>query len=247
MGDYTFRIVDAFTAATMPMARLAEYMAELAKLIGEPEHVHFERVTDGSVKLVAVVDMPVEEPVRERLAGIRDRNGPPEALRAAERLDEMLAKDQASGQLLGEDGAEIIPFPGKNRAAAIVYGQFREDGTLEGEIVRIGGTKDDKNITLRDGQSTYSECVATTDIARQLLQYMWGPTVRLHGTGTWQRHEDGEWELKSFRVKSVEALDDVPLDDLVRQLRSIPGNRWDEESDPVKTILDERGSRGDQH
>ena len=38
--QYRLRI-DAFSVENLPMARLAEYMTELAKLLGEREHVHF--------------------------------------------------------------------------------------------------------------------------------------------------------------------------------------------------------------
>jgi hypothetical protein len=37
-AEYRFRI-DAFTPETMPMARLAEYMSQLAQLLGEPTYV----------------------------------------------------------------------------------------------------------------------------------------------------------------------------------------------------------------
>jgi hypothetical protein len=43
--EYVFRI-DAFTPDTLPMARLAEYLSALAKLLGHQEHTHFVRV-DG--------------------------------------------------------------------------------------------------------------------------------------------------------------------------------------------------------
>ena len=36
-----FVIQDSFTPATLPMARLAEYLADLATVLGEKEHVHF--------------------------------------------------------------------------------------------------------------------------------------------------------------------------------------------------------------
>jgi hypothetical protein len=36
--QYRFKI-DVFDVDNIPMARLAEYMAELAKLLGEPERV----------------------------------------------------------------------------------------------------------------------------------------------------------------------------------------------------------------
>jgi len=41
--EYEFHI-DAFTPATIPMARLAQYLAELSVLLDQPERVHFEKL-----------------------------------------------------------------------------------------------------------------------------------------------------------------------------------------------------------
>ena len=53
--EYVLRI-DAFTPDTMPMARLAEYLGALARLLGHAEHTHFVRLEEGSAKLVHRVD-----------------------------------------------------------------------------------------------------------------------------------------------------------------------------------------------
>jgi len=34
-------VIDAYSPETLPMSRLAEYMAQLATLLGEKDHVHF--------------------------------------------------------------------------------------------------------------------------------------------------------------------------------------------------------------
>ena len=46
---------DVFTPETLPMERLAEYMLQFAKLLGEPERVHFVDVEAGSAVLRARV------------------------------------------------------------------------------------------------------------------------------------------------------------------------------------------------
>ena len=65
--EYRFRI-DAYSPETMPMARLAEYMAELALLLGEPSAVHFKRLARGSTVLVNSVDREAAPKVRQRAA-----------------------------------------------------------------------------------------------------------------------------------------------------------------------------------
>ncbi|MCX5581583.1 hypothetical protein [Kaistia terrae] len=242
MSTYTLRIADSFSAASIPLARLAEYMTELAKLLGETQHVHLDDVAEGSVLLRAEVDLPAAPAVRRRVIAVRDGIGADEAMRAFSRLDDLLAHDNAVGQLLDGDGAEIIPFPGKTRPIPLSYGPFREEGTLEGEVVRIGGKDSTIHIQLRDGEKVYSGCATTKEIARRLAPHMLGPTVRLYGTGTWERLGDGTWELRSFRVSDFEVLEDVSLADAIAKLRAIPGNEWPSLPNPVETLLDERGS-----
>ena len=78
--EYRFKI-DAFTPETLPMARLAEYMAELATLLGTQERVHFVRLEGGSTTLVQEIEYEAIPKVRERLNGIKTRSAPEDAPR----------------------------------------------------------------------------------------------------------------------------------------------------------------------
>ena len=71
MPEYRLKI-DVFTPETLPMQRLSLYMAELAKLLGEPERVHFVEVAwprmaplasfliSGEPRLLSSLDEPVQ-------------------------------------------------------------------------------------------------------------------------------------------------------------------------------------------
>lgn len=48
--EYVFWI-DAYTPATIPMERLAEYLTALAKMLGHGGSVHFNRLEKGSTKV----------------------------------------------------------------------------------------------------------------------------------------------------------------------------------------------------
>jgi hypothetical protein len=48
--------IDALTPATIPMARLSEYMADFAEILGNQEHVHFEGVKQGSLSIACRVE-----------------------------------------------------------------------------------------------------------------------------------------------------------------------------------------------
>src|ERR1035438_102843 len=117
--EYKFRI-DAFKPDTIPMSRLAEYMADLAALLGTQEHVHFLRVEDGSTVLVQEVEYEAVPKVRDRLEGIRTRSAPDDALKAFLDIDRKLAQDNASG-LLESEMASVVEFPGRNQSKAELF------------------------------------------------------------------------------------------------------------------------------
>jgi hypothetical protein len=74
--EYRFAIADSFTPQTLPMERLAEYVAALAKLLGERENVHFRSIEAGSAVLVATIDTPAQRKVRDRVIAVRDGHAP---------------------------------------------------------------------------------------------------------------------------------------------------------------------------
>ena len=77
-GIFHFKIT-GYTPSTLPMARLAEYMADLAALLGHEDHVHFIRVGEGSADLIHQVEEPEQPKVIERLHLVKQGLGPAEA------------------------------------------------------------------------------------------------------------------------------------------------------------------------
>lgn len=237
---YSFTISDSYTPATIPMERLAEYMAALAKLLGETASVHFADVVEGSTALKARIDEPAQPKVRDRVHAIRTGSAPADARKAYQMLDEMLRADNAYGSLSGGEGV-VVPFPGKRRPEPIVYGPFRQDGSLDGEVYRIGGKDDTKHINIRSGERDISVLVASEAVALRLRHHLFQGQLRFYGAGTWFRHGDGRWELRSFRVTDFEPLGDESLTEVVDRLRAVSGNGLHDLRDPVGKILAERG------
>jgi hypothetical protein len=238
MSEYRLRI-DAFTPATLPMKRLAEYMAEFARLLGEPERVHFVRVDEGSAVLVSRIDTQAETKVAKRLLEVRSGVGDPEGIKAEKRIDAMLATDEAIGQLLDQNGAEIIPFPGRSRPKPLRYGPFREDGVLEGILIRIGGKDDSVPVWLRDA-TVIHKCMAKEELARRIsVHYPAGDFLRVWGTGRWMREEDGSWSMERFDIREFEPLDAASLSEVIRKLHAVQGARWGE--DPIGDLQELRG------
>ena len=223
--EYVFRI-DVFTPETMPMARLAEYMVALAKLLGSPEHTHFVRVESGSAKLRAAVE-PVDAPkVETRLHSVRNGDGPKEAMSAKQALEDLLANDNAVGTLTeAATDRVVIPFVGRNRPKPLAFPPFREDTSIDGQLVAIGGRDTSAHATLQDGDVFHVGVTMRRDLARELAKLLYGPSVRMHGNGRFERQADGVWKMSDFRVDRYDVLDSRPVHEVLEAVRAVPGNR----------------------
>jgi hypothetical protein len=221
--EYTFRI-DAFTPETIPMARLAEYLAELSKLVGHNQSTHFDRLEEGSARLVYKIDAVDAPQVEQRLARTGEPDAPKDLKKAFDALDYMLANDNAVGELRNPNGTVIIPFPGRDRPNALSFPAFRQDGSIDGQVVRIGGKDATAHVILKDGAVTYSNINLTRQMARQLRSYLYDQKVRLIGSGRWARSPEGVWKLLEFSVDRFEVLDDSSLTEVLESLRDIPDN-----------------------
>jgi hypothetical protein len=238
---YRFRIQDSYTPANIPMGRLAEYIAAFARLLGEKGSVHFEGIVDASVGVLARVDVPAQLKVAQRLDSLRNGSADKEARKAFDELDFMLRNDNATGLLEYGESAVIIPFPGKARVLPPTYGPFSQDGTLEGQIIRIGGKDETVPVSLRDGQKVHTGLNTTREVARRLGKYLFADTVRVTGTGRYLRHADGMWELLAFKIVDFEILDDTPLREVINKLRAVKGSHLND-TNSVAELLEMRSS-----
>ena len=233
---HTYRfVIDAWSPAELPMARLAEYMADLAELLGAHEHVHFDHVEHGSTVLVQHVDSVGMTSVQSRLAAAAAVHVPEDIAKCVKRIDNRLAADGASASLQGDNSAEIVRFPGRERTEPATVGPFRQDGCFDGILIRVGGRDATVPIHLQDGDTIHM-CNATRDMARRLAPCLFGGTIRVSGNGRWKREADGRWELVRFDIRDFELLDETPLAEVVRRLRDVQGSDWPEIDDPVAEL-----------
>jgi hypothetical protein len=243
--QYRFKI-DVFSVETLPLARLADYLRELALLLGERERVHFSHLEPGSAVLVSNIEPQAEPKVAERLHQVRRGEGPKDAIEAFKTLDAMLAKDNAVAVLISPNHSNVIEFPGRTRQKPARYGPFREVGTLDGTIIRIGGRDDTIPVWLRDGGLEH-HCVAREDVARRLAPYYLNGVVRVHGSGKWVREENGSWVLQQFDIVDFIVLDDSSLSDVVKTLRTVEGGKWHESDDAIRDVLNLRRDPEGRH
>lgn len=229
--EYTFKI-NAYTPETIPMSRLAEYMSDLALLLGESASVHFVRLDVGSVRLVHKVEEAAIPKVETRVKQARSGEGPDEVVRAFRNINRRLREDNGDASL-SEDvtGAEIIEFPGRRAAEEKVYGSVTQKGSVDGEVVRVGGTQEIVYVHLQAAGHLY-KCTSNRTIAKTIAQYLYTGEVRAFGEGKWIRGQDGLWQLDIFKIQNFEVLNDETLSDVVYQLRHLQGNEWPSLSDP---------------
>lgn len=230
---YRFRI-DAFTPETLPLSRLAEYMADLAAMLGHKENVHLLGIKKGSVMPLVGIDYPAIPKVTQRIKEVRLGSGPQSALRAFKEINQRLAQDNAVGELLEEKKRGVIlHFPGREQADEVL-GPFPQATSLDGELIRLGGEGRIVPIhLLSEGELVV--CAADRDLAKRIAPYIFDGQLRVHGVGRWQRELDGTWRMIKFRIDSFEVLEDASLPETLKKLKAIKSPLHDIE-DPVEAL-----------
>lgn len=237
--------IDAYGPDTIPMARLAQYMQNLAAMLGHETAVHFDKLEPGSTRLVTKIDHEDVPKVASHLAVVRRGEGSPEAAKAAKEIDRLLAEDNATGFIYEDSNqdAKIIAFPGVTRPRPTSYGPFNQEGTLDGVLISIGGADQTVHLQLQNGNTKYTGIETDRDTARRLAKYMYEP-VRIFGTGRWMRDQDSNWILKKFRLDSFVMLRADELKVVVDELRQVEGSDWKDIDDPISAVkaLREKGN-----
>ncbi len=188
--------------------------------------VHFVRLEPGSTSLIHRIEREAIPKVKARTASVRRGVGPRDSVRAYRRINKMLRDDNGSAVWKEErTEAQIVVFPGKDDAEETISG-IAQRGSVDGEVVRVGGLQKLVPIMLKCEHDELSGCWAEKGVAKALGRRLFEP-VRLFGTGRWNRNDDGKWKLDIFRVESFTALRDVPLSGVLNEIRALQID-WDE-------------------
>jgi len=247
MTDHEYALcIDAFTPETIPMARLAQYMTALAELVGFKETTHFVRIEPGSARLVSRVEQQDLPKVERRLATLHTLEPAAGLAKAFKQIDDLLAEDNAVAKFTSPKGA-IIEFPGRDRPRALSFSAFRQEGSIDGVIVNIGGRDSTAHVILQDGAVNYSNIDLQRSTARELAKHLYGPKVRLYGSGRWERHPDGAWKLLSFKVDRYEVLDEAPLASVFADVRAAMQDGGDRSRTAYADLMALRLGDGDVH
>ncbi len=225
--EYRLKI-DAYTPETMPMARLAEYITNLAEVLGEPNAVHFARLEPGSTAVVARIEREAIPKIQERTRAVRRGDAPRDAIRAYHRINKLLQADNGVGRLEDKKASLILRFPGRE-ASEEYFPSVRQHGSIEARVVRVGGVDETIPVLLESEGEQIANCWTNRIIAKQLAQKLF-EYVRLYGIGRWCRDRDGVWSLADFKIMSFEVLQEEPLSAALGKLRAVAGGDWTNEA-----------------
>jgi hypothetical protein len=236
--EYKFKI-DVYTPETLPMARCAEYMAELAIILGETPYVHFIKVTAGCANLVHRVEIEAVPRVMERTKAVEKGTGTSDQMRAYRTINRMLQENNGTGTLK-KGRANILHFPGKEEES-LKLTSVHQQGEIDGEVIRVGGPEEIVPILLASEGETIVGCRAKRSIAKELAKNLFEP-VRLYGEGRWERDIEGRWNLVSFSVDRFDVLKESSLSKTILALRGLKGE-WKENS--LQELLESRHNEKD--
>jgi hypothetical protein len=226
--------IDAYTPDTIPLERLAEYLYNLSLVLGERQSVHLSHVEGGSTQPVLRVEFEALPKVRKRANDVRNHEGPDEARRAHARIDQLLAEDNASGELRTARGSRLLYFPGRKRHTEPQYGPVAQAGTLDGIPIVIGGENDPVPVHLEDGEVVHN-CLASRSIAKELSTYMFSTPIRARGIGRWWRDGAGLWHMKQFRIEEFSALRGGDLSEIAANLQRRRA-RWKSDPEAIRHL-----------
>lgn len=243
--EYRFTI-GGFTPDTLPTAKLAEYLTDLAIIFGETSKVHFVEIQEGSAVLVNKVEHEAIAAVERQLKDIEKGTASKPAMKAYRNMNNRLRADKTTGSLGDKSRGVILQFPGVEASDATSFGPFNQPGTLDGKIILVGGTNDPVPVHLQQGAKTYN-CRASRQLAVSIAPFLFSMEIRVSGRGQWTLDADGNLELMEFLIDSFEVLEDISLKAAVARLRDIAGGGLKEIEDPWSAVMALRNERGNSH
>ena len=216
--------VPGYTPETMPLDRLIEYLNQLMVILGSPSDLHLVDIKTGSTRPVLLARHDVARKVRGRARNVWSGGGPARAQDAFRRVRRMVAEDGGKPAVLISKQQTILEFQGDDIAEDQVVPSVRHPTTINGKLVRIGGTSEYAQALVEDfSGNVIAGCTVARDQAAQLGALLYKP-VQLHGVGSWSRDERGKWQLSRFHVQTFEEMEDAPIEDVLREAAEAAGN-----------------------
>lgn len=239
--DWNFKLrVIGTTPDTIPLERLGEYMKEFAKLLGTSSRPTFAGMKNESASTLARVQYPDRALLRIAQSKAEPTSNPGRAL---ERIQGLIDSDKFPGAELRDRADNVIYlFKSSSMETPAIF-TLNQTATIDGIVVGLVGADDTMHLHLRDWMDRDIKLIVTDEVmAREMLQYFRGPTLRVSVNGLWKRTDHG-WvpENNKAKVISYEKLDDAPLTDIFKKFAAVPDNGWKQLSNPEAFLADLRG------
>jgi len=233
---FTLRI-EGVNIENLNLDDIGQYLTDFAQLLGKDAEPKYHSIRKGSLNIAAKVPLEHVLDVKTRGFLLRTGDAPEDALRAEQRISRRLGIHHARrATVLDPKQQKLIEIPIEQPTSELaLIPTITRPGSLQGQIIRIGGKLDIVTVELQDVDGHVYSCKAKRDKARALAHEIFGPTVRVNGTGKWKRTEGGEWFVEDFQISDFEVLDDAPLGDVLREVHQIH-SKWQEQDDPHAEI-----------
>ena len=232
-NKYVLKIKD-LTPSTTSMARAAQYIKELAKLMGSDQSVHLNRVFEASLNFESLVDPAASEKVFARLANPYSTS---ESKKAYENIHRCLYEDRTSATLT-LNGSEILFIDGNDYLPEQNEIYPLEFCTIRGELIQIGGRDSSVPFDLiEQGSATKIHGNVDKSLAKSLAKHLFG-LIEVSGLGNWEYSPDKNiWKLCNFEVQKfhpIEVYDELESIELLHESSDPNG------IDPQETLKDIR-------
>jgi hypothetical protein len=154
--DTDFRIftlhIEGVSIDSIPLGDVGDYIADLAQLLGKEVEPRFAGITKGSINLRAKVRREHDIEVKNRGFLLRTGDAPEEAVRARQRISQRLGRHRArKATLVDHANTKVVEIPiEKPFDADTNVPLLQRSGTLQGQVIRVGGRQDTVSVEIQD-------------------------------------------------------------------------------------------------
>jgi len=229
------------TPDSIPMSKLAEYIADWAQLLGSESAPILRGIVNGSVVLRAEVAPTAKNEVRNRLLAA---NHDEKASKYINSLQRFMLRDGVFGTIIDKSNDVLFQFEDFAESDALPPVIVEDSTEIDGTVFRVQGKDNSSHIGLIEYGSDRAFSIETKDdaLARRFAEHFKGHTLRVRVHGTWRRDETGEWKPYRLIADGFNVLDDTQsLNELMQSLRDVPDNGWSSLPDPIAEWRNIRG------
>lgn len=232
-SKYVLKIAD-LTPSTVSMTRAAQYIKELAKLMGNEHSVHLNRVFEASLNFESLVDADSSDKVSNR---IENPNTTAESKKAFEALQKCLHEDKTSATL-SLNGTNILSIDGSAYQPDQTEEYPTEHCAIRGELIQIGGRDSSVPFDLiEQGSGNKIHGNIDKSLAKSLAKHLFA-LVEVSGQGNWEYNPSkNTWKLCNFEVKEFNTLD---VHNHLDAIDTLYKNSNSEGIDPLETLKEIR-------